>query len=82
MLPERPGSKDSEHWSLLWWECSDEVLLKQVLTVRHHSQRQFYRARVKLRPGVEDTIPYEGNMANYIIRVGLGMKYVSNKILI
>ena len=53
-----------------------------MLAVGHDSHRQFHQARVKLRPGVEDTIPYEGNMANYIIRVGLGMKDVSYKILI
>ena len=77
MLPERPRSKDSENRSLLWWERSDEVLLQKVLAVRHDSHTQFYKARVKLRPGVEVTIPHEGNMTNNIIRVGLGIGDVS-----
>ena len=68
-VPKGSWRKYGEHRSLVWWRCGDEVLIKQMLTVRHDSKRESDLARVKLRPGVQNTILQERNVPDNLIWV-------------
>ena len=70
-LPERLWSIDSEDRSLRWRRVSDEVLLQEVLAVRHHRHGQPHLPGVQLGPGVEDAILQEGDVADHLIGVCL-----------
>ena len=70
-LPEGLRSIDSEDRPLRWRRVSDEVLLQEVLAVRHHRHGQPHLPGVQLGPGVEDAILQEGDVADHLIGVCL-----------
>ena len=53
-----------------------------MLTVRHDSKRELNQARVKLRPGVQDTILQEWNVPNNFIWVRLEKQELADEIFI
>ena len=53
-----------------------------MLTVRHDSKRELDQARVKLRPGIQDTILQERNVSNNFIWVRLEKQELADEIFI
>ena len=52
------------------------------MTVRHDSKRELDLARVKLRPGVQDTILQEWNVPDNIIWIRLEKHALADEIFI
>ena len=60
----------------MWRRVSDEVLLQEVLAVRHHRHGQLHSPWVQLGPGVEDAALDKRDMADHLIGVCLRLDWL------